>query len=228
VPHHGGHLAGESRAGGLAFRSFLERHHRGQSLPLHLLSPKHRHHLGSQRLHGRSLPFLQREDSKLQGGESGVIRHLAPQEFLPYLLEPLPRPDPIAKPGGDPRLDPAQADVVEPAAMGCRERPHLCNQRLGLGKAAGLGEIVHEVVAQTEEEAGGSLPVDQGLRLSERGDGALRVSMLDEGIGLLDQSAAVEMGVSMFRISVEEDLRRLIEHPEGLGKPALRRSQRAL
>jgi len=87
---------------------------------------------------------------------------------------------------------------------------------MSFGEAAGLGEVVDEVMAQTVKKPRLTLRVDQSLGLPQGGDGPLRFSFLDEGMRLCDQSPASEMGITMVRVSKAVDLGDLIEKRERL------------
>jgi hypothetical protein len=81
---------------------------------------------------------------------------------------------------------------------------------MSLGEAAGLGQVVDEVVTQAVEEARLAPRIDQSLGLAQGGDRPFRLALFDEGSRLLDQGPAGEMGILQVRASEAVDLGDLV------------------
>jgi hypothetical protein len=110
--------------------------------------------------------------------------------------------------------------------LGCSQFPELREEDGRFPMPAHLGEVVHEVVADAEDEARIALGVDEAVRLLQSLDGGLGIALLDVGASLQDEALAGEVWIPM--LAVEKELHGAGEQLERLGEAPLRQAQGGL
>jgi hypothetical protein len=122
-------------------------------------------------------------DHEVEGGERGFIGIAGGEEGVADGGEEVADSGVVAETGGDAAFDPGEAKVVQRAPVLGGESAEVREESGGFGVAAGLGEIVDEVVADAEEETRGSGGIDEAVGLLEGQDGGVRFPHLNEDEG---------------------------------------------
>jgi hypothetical protein len=87
------------------------------------------------------------------------------------------------------------------------------------------GEVVHQVVVDTQQETGLPLGVDEAVRLLQRLDGGLRGTHIDKHERLLDKAPACQVAIPM--LAIEKEIDRFVEKLDRFREASLRHSERS-
>jgi hypothetical protein len=223
-----GGFAGEGGGGGFAAGGFLEEEEGGEGFAGDVVSAKDGHHVVSQELDGGRPPLLQVGDDEIEGGEGGFVGVAVDEEGPADVGEEAAGLVVIAEAGGDAAFDPGEADAVESAALGGCQDAEVWQEVGGLGVAAHLGEVVDEVVADAEDEAGIALGIDPAVGFLQDLDDGFRFALLYQHGRLRDEAPTGEMRIPVLGLTAQIEGHGLVEQLERFREAPLRHAEGGL